>query len=563
MKGLKGTDPVAVGPYRLLAEIGRGGMGRVLLGAAPDGRLVAVKQVHARIAADASFRARFRREVDASRRVSGAFTASVTDSDTEAETPWLASVFVTGPSLGDVVDLVGPLPGEAVRRIAAGLATALVEIHRAGLVHRDLKPDNVLLSEDGVRVIDFGIARAGADAGEVAGPGSTELTAAGVVVGSPAFMSPEQAEAKELTAASDVFALGSVLAMAASGRSPFARESTLRTLYDLVHGEPELAAVPEGLREVVAACLAKDPAARPTPAGLLELLGPVAPGGGDRWPEAVRGMIAAQQAEVDRVLGAPERTLVDASAAGAGPGGAGSGTSAGSGPWSAATASAAAPAGAPTAVRTTADGAAAPDGGGRVRRRFLRGPVVAGAVVVAAATTYALWPGGTGAEARGPEGDRFVNMVFCDEVARGLPLPVADWDTAHDTRSDAGNNAYASCTWNAYGTSREHAYVSWWMHRGTASATRPDGTTVRTGGEEAARADLAGSVSKRGAKAGPGPGDEAYWDTAWSDGTGCRLDLRDGNLTVLVRLSGPEHPAGSCREEAEKVATAVIGAMPR
>lgn len=187
MRPLGAGAPAVAGPYRLLAELGSGGMGRVLLGAGPDGRLVAVKQVHARFADDDGFRARFRREVAASRKVSGAYTAAVMDADAEAPTPWLASVFVAGPSLGAAVEALGTLPEETVRRLAAGLVTALAEIHRAGLIHRDLKPDNVLLAEGGVRVIDFGIARA-AERGT-----DTRLTQTGWMIGSPASMSPEQA----------------------------------------------------------------------------------------------------------------------------------------------------------------------------------------------------------------------------------------------------------------------------------------------------------------------------------------------------------------------------------
>ncbi|MFD0380902.1 protein kinase [Streptomyces sp. NPDC127112] len=297
MEAIGPSGPERVGPYRVLGVLGEGGMGRVLLAAAPDGRLVAVKQVHARLADDDDFRARFRREVAASQRVSGAYTAAVMDADADAPTPWLASVFVPGPSLGAAVEELGALPEETVRRLAAGLVTALTEIHRAGLIHRDLKPENVLLSQDGVRVIDLGIARA-AESGV-----DTRLTRTGLVIGSPAFMSPEQAEGRELTPASDLFSLGSVLAMAATGVSPFAADSTLQTLFNLVHGEPELSAVPAGLRPLVARCLAKAPADRPTPAELLHLLGPVPPAGRLPWPPAVHGLIAAQGAAIDRLLG--------------------------------------------------------------------------------------------------------------------------------------------------------------------------------------------------------------------------------------------------------------------
>ncbi|AQT72279.1 hypothetical protein B1K54_11830 [Streptomyces sp. fd1-xmd] len=286
-----------MGPFEVVGVLGQGGMGRVLLAAGPDGRLVAVKQVLAHFADDEGFRARFRREVTASRKVSAAYTAAVIDADPDAPTPWLASVFVAGPSLGAVVKAVGVLPEDAVRRLAAGLTSALAEIHRAGLVHRDLKPDNVLLAEDGVRVIDLGIARA--TEGEP--DGDTGLTRTGFVVGSPAYMSPEQAEGEPLTPASDVFSLGSVLVMALTGRSPFAGSSTLKTLYEVAHGEPDLSAVPAGLRDLVARCLAKDPEARPSPAELRELIGPVAPAG-RQWPSAVYGMLAEQRARIDGLL---------------------------------------------------------------------------------------------------------------------------------------------------------------------------------------------------------------------------------------------------------------------
>lgn len=299
MRVVGAGDPRSVGWYRVLAGLGEGGMGRVWLGWGPDGRLVAVKQVHAWFAADKEFRARFAREVAASRAVSGAYTAAVVDAGPEAEVPWLASVFVPGPSLREALDAGGPLPEVAVLRLAAGLASALVDVHRAGLVHRDLKPSNVLLAADGPRVIDFGIARA-ADGGGAGG----ELTRTGWLVGSPGFASPEQAEGRELTAASDVFSLGSVLAAACAGHSPFADSSTLRTLNNVVGAEPDLSAVPERARGIVAACLAKDPAARPTPARVLEMAGPQSPSV-EPWPASVRELIAAQRAQLDQLTAAP------------------------------------------------------------------------------------------------------------------------------------------------------------------------------------------------------------------------------------------------------------------
>ncbi|WP_439380029.1 serine/threonine-protein kinase [Amycolatopsis lexingtonensis] len=298
MEPLGPGEPARAGRYRLLAAVGAGGMGRVLLGVAPDGRLAAVKQVHRRFAHDPGFRERFRREVEVSRLVSGAYTAAVMDADPFAPAPWLASVFVAGPSLQEAIDATGPLPAAAVRHLAAGLASALLGIHRAGLVHRDLKPGNVLLAEDGPRVIDFGIARAA--------EGGTDLTHTGVILGSPAFMSPEQADGRPLTPASDVFSLGALLVLAATGRSPFAGASAPQSLYNVVHTHPDLRALPPDLRALAEACLVKDPARRPDPARLLELLGPLPPVPRP-WPPAVHALIARRQAEVSAVVAKPPK----------------------------------------------------------------------------------------------------------------------------------------------------------------------------------------------------------------------------------------------------------------
>ncbi|WIX91395.1 serine/threonine-protein kinase [Amycolatopsis sp. DG1A-15b] len=298
MEPLGPGEPAQVGRYRLLAAVGEGGMGRVLLGVAPDGRLAAVKQVHRGFAHDPGFRERFRREVEVSRLVSGAYTAAVMDADPHAPTPWLASVFVAGPSLQEAVDATGPLPPPAVRHLAAGLASALTGIHRAGLVHRDLKPGNVLLTDDGPRVIDFGIARAA--------EGSTDLTHTGVILGSPAFMSPEQADGRPLTPASDVFSLGALLVLAVTGRSPFAGASAPQSLYNVVHTHPDLRVLPPEIRALAEPCLAKDPARRPTPAQLLELLGPLPPVQRP-WPPAVHALIARHRAEVAAVVAKPPK----------------------------------------------------------------------------------------------------------------------------------------------------------------------------------------------------------------------------------------------------------------
>ncbi|MGW5716018.1 serine/threonine-protein kinase [Amycolatopsis sp. NPDC003865] len=296
MKPLNPDEPRHVGRYRLVAALGEGGMGRVLLGVSPDGRLVAVKQVHPGFAHDDGFRSRFRREVHTSRMVSGAYTAAVMDADPDAPTPWLASVFVAGPSLKEAVEAAGPLPPASVRILATGLASALTDIHRAGLIHRDLKPSNVLLTDDGARVIDFGIARAA--------EGDSELTHTGSIIGSPGFMSPEQADGRAVTPASDVFSLGALLVIAATGRAPFGGGSTPQVLYNVVHGRPDLGSLPPELRRLVEPCLAKDPAHRPTPARILDFLGPVPPGV-TPWPPAVHALIGAQKAQVGRALSLP------------------------------------------------------------------------------------------------------------------------------------------------------------------------------------------------------------------------------------------------------------------
>ncbi|MEV7187093.1 protein kinase [Kitasatospora sp. NPDC093102] len=267
MRALGSDDPRQVGGYRLLRRLGAGGMGRVYLGRTAGGRTVAVKVVRSELADDAEFRARFRQEVAAARRVGGAWTAPVLDADTEGAQPWAATGYVAGPALGDAVRTYGPLPEPAVRSLGVGLAEALAHVHGLGLVHRDVKPSNVLLTLDGPRLIDFGIARALDAAGG--------LTRSGYVVGSPGFMSPEQANGQTVGPAGDVFSLGTVLAFAASGVHPFGEGvSAAVLLYRVLHEEPDVAGLPEPLRGTVLDCLAKDPAARPTPQQLRARLDP-------------------------------------------------------------------------------------------------------------------------------------------------------------------------------------------------------------------------------------------------------------------------------------------------
>jgi len=255
MRALRPSDPRMIGRYRLLGQLGQGGMGRVFLGLSEAGSPVAVKVLHAELTADPEFRMRFRREVAAARTVNGMFTALVLDADVDGPAPWLATAYVAGPSLAQAVRECGPMSEDSVLSLAAGLAEGLAAIHAAGLVHRDLKPSNVLLAADGPRVIDFGICKM-ADA--------TPLTMAGFMVGSPGFMSPEQAEGGAVGPASDIYNLGVVLAFAATGKEPFGGGSSATRIKRMVDGAPDLNGLPGRVRPLVEWCLAKDPGGRPS-----------------------------------------------------------------------------------------------------------------------------------------------------------------------------------------------------------------------------------------------------------------------------------------------------------
>ncbi|MEU9958132.1 bifunctional serine/threonine-protein kinase/ABC transporter substrate-binding protein [Streptomyces sp. NPDC050982] len=257
MRALKPGDPPFVGGYRLLGRLGAGGMGVVYLARSTGGALVALKVIRAEYAADHDFRARFRREAEAASGLTGQWVTPVTAAEPAAREPWLATAFVPGPSLAEAVTLHGPLPERTVRVLGARLAEALTEVHAAGLVHRDVKPGNILLALDGPRLIDFGIARS---------TGATALTASDVVIGSPGYLSPEQARARggDIGPPSDVFSLGCVLAYAATGRRPFGTGTAAAVIFRTVHEDPDLDAVPWTLVPLLTDCLAKDPAARPT-----------------------------------------------------------------------------------------------------------------------------------------------------------------------------------------------------------------------------------------------------------------------------------------------------------
>ncbi|MYW03923.1 serine/threonine-protein kinase [Streptomyces sp. SID3343] len=279
MEELRDGDPARLGSYRLRARLGEGGMGEVFLGVSPSGVRVAVKTVRPEFVTDHGFRDRFRREIDLARRVDSAWTAPIAEADPDAEHPWLATEYLTGLSLSEAIDTYGPLPEGALRILGAQLTEALMAIHRAGLIHRDLKPSNVILGRDRVRVIDFGISRA-------VDEGGAGLTGTGRVVGSPSFMSPEQASGRRLGSESDVFSLGSVLVFAGTGAGPFHGEPVpqLQMMMRVLNGEPNVVGVPAGVRDLVLACLHKDPADRPGLAEILaRCLGDSEPPTGSSW----------------------------------------------------------------------------------------------------------------------------------------------------------------------------------------------------------------------------------------------------------------------------------------
>jgi WD40 repeat protein len=260
---LERDDPSQVGGYTLLGRLGSGGMGLVFLAEGPDGEQVAVKVVRPDLARQEDFRLRFAREVTAARSVDGRYTAHVVAADPEADLPWMATTYIPGPSLADAVNDQGPLTAAAVRVLAGALARGLMAIHACGLVHRDLKPPNIILANEGPRIIDFGIAK---------GATNTTITPAGAIIGSFRYMSPEHLGHAEVTAASDIFSLGGVLTFAATGHGPFDASDDTAIVGRVLTVSPDLHDVPDSLREVISLCLAKEPGNRPGPAELLDLL---------------------------------------------------------------------------------------------------------------------------------------------------------------------------------------------------------------------------------------------------------------------------------------------------
>jgi len=286
MEGLQRGDPGSVGGYQLLGRLGSGGMGQVFLGVSPSGRRVAVKLIHPVHAGEEHFRERFAREIEAARRVGGFHTAPVVDADPHADPPWMVTAYIDGPSLEEAVRRHGPLPPGRVRALGAGLAEGLAAIHAHGLIHRDLKPGNVIMAEDGPRIIDFGIARS-VDA--------TGLTSTGAVVGTFAYMAPEQIRGEMATPAMDVFSLGCVLAFSVTGRPPFGSDTAAAVMFRIIGQPPDLAGVADAdVSDLIEGCLAKSPEDRltvpailaavtkhgPVPAALAPRAVPVADGHG-------------------------------------------------------------------------------------------------------------------------------------------------------------------------------------------------------------------------------------------------------------------------------------------
>lgn len=292
MEPLSANDPRMIGEFRLHAQLGAGGMGQVYLGFSPAGRAVAIKVIHPQFARDPEFLRRFSHEVAAASAVGGMYTAPVVEYDLQGSMPWLATAYVPGPTLATFINKHGALPEQVLWRLGAGLTEALRAVHAKGLIHRDLKPANVLLADSGPHVIDFGISRASSS--------MTQLTSAGMAIGTPGYMSPEQAQVQHVGPASDIFSLGCVLAFAATGTPPFDGDNPASILFRIVSAEPDLSAIPPQFRQVVQACLKKNPAERPTPGQLITMiseLGPAVPATlGSFWPDAVARAIAAEQA---------------------------------------------------------------------------------------------------------------------------------------------------------------------------------------------------------------------------------------------------------------------------
>ncbi|SNS12408.1 serine/threonine-protein kinase [Actinomadura mexicana] len=292
LRVLTTADPARVGPYRLLARLGAGGMGQVYLGRSQGRRLVAVKLVHPHFADNAVFRRRFTKEIAAASRITGFYTAQVIDADADADPPWLATEYIAGPSLQDAVEENGALPEIPVAALGAGLAEGLRAVHAQNVIHRDLKPGNVLLAQDGPRIIDFGIARA-----------MDAPTQSLTLMGTPGYMSPEQYLGGDLEPASDVFCLAAVLTFAATGRHPFGEGPAEALGYRVRHQNPDLTDVPASLRPLIAAGLEKNPGDRPATEDFLDRCSALVADEGMALPETFTTMIAKRVAQTEVFTG--------------------------------------------------------------------------------------------------------------------------------------------------------------------------------------------------------------------------------------------------------------------
>ncbi|MFJ2031760.1 glycoside hydrolase family 6 protein [Streptosporangium sp. NPDC087985] len=371
---LQAGDPRQVGPFHILSRLGQGGMGTVFLGRDAEGREVAVKVIHPQWATDPDFRRRFKREVAAAQRVARFCTAAVLDADMDGDVAYLATEYVLGPTLQEVVRTQGPLSGSSLEAVAVSVAVALQAIHSAGVIHRDLKPANVLLSSVGPKVIDFGIAQVAENTADISN----------IIMGTPAFMSPEQATGERLTSASDIFAWGALVTYAGSGRAPFSGESIPNILYRVLHDAPDISGLEPGLRAIVARALAKDPAQRPTAQQLLDVL--------------------TGRALIGDVPGMPRSGTAPLAVAPSGTAGPDAVPPAGSAPGGV-------PAGEALAEGATCDGAGgmastrmgSPDVSARSRRpRFLAGVVTAAAAVVTAGVVIAVQIASAGSKPQAP-----------------------------------------------------------------------------------------------------------------------------------------------------------------